>query len=161
MKSWKKGFVKESFFVVFFFPPYFTFRIWDLSTGQEAEVSSSMSSGGSETREKGVDNAGWGRSKTGSFDNSWLEPSRVSLWVFSWRKLQATLGWFPHLSHLKGESVNAHNGWLCATVQIHTHLLIIRNRLLGLLQAKAERTPTLFLLFLQHPNNFPSVRASN
>lgn len=156
MKSWKKGFVKEVFF-----PPYFTFRIWDLSTGQKAEVSSSMSSGGSETREKGVDNSGWGRSKTRSFDNSWLEPSRVSLWVFSWRKLQATLGWFLHLSHLKGESVNAHNGWLCATVQIHTHLLIIRNRLLGLLQAKAERTPTLFLLFLQHPNNFPSVRASN
>lgn len=47
------------------------------------------------------------------------------------------------------------------TVQVHMHLLIIRNRLLGLLQAKAERRPTLFLLFLQYLNNFPSAKASN
>lgn len=45
-----------------------------------------MSSSGSETRQKGVDK-GWGVGggvgKTGSFDNSWLGPMRVSLRVLS------------------------------------------------------------------------------
>lgn len=62
------------------------FHIQDLRphTGQEAEVSGFMSSGGSETREERVDDGGLrGVGKTGSFDNSWLEPMRVSLQVLS------------------------------------------------------------------------------
>lgn len=104
---------------------------------------------------------GRGVGKTGSFDHSWSEPMRVSPSGLILKKAPGNLRLILSLSLLKGESVHAYDGWLCATVEVNMNLLIIKNRLLGLLQAKAERKPMLFLLLLQHPNHFPSARASN
>lgn len=145
----------KTFFLIISHPGSKTYAL-----AKELKSAASKSLSGSETREKGVGNGGGGVGKTGSFDNSGLEPTRVSLWVLSWRKLRATLCLF-FTCHF--EKVNQFILTMAdpATSQVHTHLLVIRNRLLGLLQAKAERMPTLFLLLLQHPNSFPSARASN
>lgn len=53
---------------------------------------------------------GRGVGKTGSFDNSWLEPMRVSPSGIILKKAPGNLRLILYLSLLKGESVHAYNG---------------------------------------------------
>lgn len=75
MKLWKKGFVKD------FFPPYFISKTHALAKKLKSAVSCPQVVLRQE-RKEWITGA-WGVGKTGSFDNSWLEPMRVSLQVLS------------------------------------------------------------------------------
>lgn len=144
MKWWKKGFAED------FLPPTWPpgSQTNTLATKLESAVPVRWFWG-----RRGRKRQGGGKDWSIWKHSPWTHkdfPSGMNL-----KKAPGYLRPILRLSLLTGESVHAYDGWLGASAQVCSHLLMRRNRLLGLLEARAERRPTLFFLSPQHPNNFP------